>query len=175
MKKIKVILGVAVVALIGMFYACQKEESLVYKDNHSSLQKKQKWNLDEDSFLALGEANAPFQYAVYQEDEDNLSQYMQLILDSEEKGYIILSTNIADKLIYYGFITESSSYYNLNIFIDNPDDAGADRCFTIIRNGFDTFKEGWGYLMEKVKAGYQVSIAIDKKTGKYIVSYDDGN
>jgi hypothetical protein len=173
MKNLKVILGVVLVSLIGigMFYACQKEESLADKDNNSSMQKKQKWNPDEDFFLVLGEDKAPFQYAVFQENENNLSEYIQLILDSGRKGYFILSSNIVDKLIYYGFITVSNRYYN-PILIDNP--AAGDECFAIIRKEFDTFKEGWAYLMEKVEKDGQASIVRDKTTGKYVVCYDDG-
>jgi hypothetical protein len=49
---------------------------------------------------------------------------METIFESikEEKGYFTLHANVDKKLIYYGFITEKSSYYDPEIFIDNPDD-----------------------------------------------------
>jgi hypothetical protein len=49
---------------------------------------------------------------------------METIFESikEEKGYFTLHANVDKKLIYYGFITEKSSYYDPKIFIDNPDD-----------------------------------------------------
>jgi hypothetical protein len=94
--------------------------------------------------FVLPETMRPYQYAVYVDDILRAFNYMQTVFDNyvegEEWGYFMLSYsfNTAGSRIHYGFITESSIYYNLDIdapfvFIgdtDNPfiiiDDDGDD-------------------------------------------------
>jgi len=122
MKRIRII--VFLLILFGI-NSCTKDE-LSSKDNNFSIQKQQKFNPDEGYPFVLTEADAPFQFAVYQQDEDILFSYIESILEEqdgmENPGYFILSLNSEGSLIYYGFITETSSYYDPDIFIDNPDD-----------------------------------------------------
>jgi hypothetical protein len=128
MNRIKFFSAIALLGLIGsgMFNACQKkEENLVYRENNLYMQKQQKWDPDKDSYFILKEDDAPFQYAVHEEDLNNLLDYAMLVLKEqkvdEKPGYFILSSNTTKGLIYYGFLTEKSPYYNPDIFIDNPD------------------------------------------------------
>jgi hypothetical protein len=112
--------------MLTVVSSCTKEnkDSLVSNSINTAMQK---WNLDEGYSFVLSNDMQPYQYAVHQEDLDNLLYYTISILKEEKEGensgyFIFSSNNIADDLIYYGFIAESSHYYDPNIFVDNPDD-----------------------------------------------------
>lgn len=172
MEKSKVFTVVAITALLSssIFNACSKEENSLSNDNNSSIQKQQKWNSIKNASVILPDYMQPFQYAVHQDHYSELLDYTQIVLKNYkqegEKGYCILSShnNTADNLIYYGFITETSSYYDPKIFIDNPDnpfidiDSGddgmpmyANKITTKNKNRFDR------WVKRKVERGYTVS------------------
>ncbi len=134
--------------------------------------------------FVLHESMLPYQYAVYEHDFPMAFVYIWTTLDSYaggEKGYFTLSFNETNPLFHYGFVTESSIHFDPiwtdPVNIDEPYDDGGDLCFKIVRRKFDTFDEAWDYAMEKIslREGNSVNIYKDKDTGKYIVSYDDGN
>ena len=84
---------------------------------------------------------------------------------------------LADSLLYYGFITETSSHYNpiwINpIYPTDPDDDGGGMCLAIIRKKFDTKEEALKYVKEKRAEGY-ATVSYKDADGKYVVEYDDG-
>jgi hypothetical protein len=109
--------------LIGV-NSCTKD-SLVSNDNQTAIHK---WNPtivspDEVYPFVLPEDMQPYQYAIYVDDLLVAFEHMQTVLDvayqAGEWGYFMLSYNVADALVYYGFITSSSSYYNPDILNSN--------------------------------------------------------
>jgi hypothetical protein len=171
----------AIVFMLIALNACTKENLVPNDTNNIAIQK---WNPDEDCLFVLPEAMQPYQYAIHQYDENHLFEHIRLKLESiedagKEKGYFILSYNVAadNNLIYLGFITELSSYYNPNIWIfpddstDNGDD-GSNMCFGwVIVDALesDNFGEAQAWAHGKMKAGYTVCIN-KQKNGLYLVT-----
>ena len=149
------------------------------KDNDDNIV----WNPDGGYPYVLPESMQPYQYAVYQEDGHLLFGYIQLIFESmeasEEKGYFILSSNAAEALLYCGFISETSSYYDptIEIYPDSPtidpdDDGGL--CFEYIivdSKGFGNANDAaqWGADQVEGKDGYKATINYNKKKKEYFV------
>ena len=174
-KRIRII--VFLLILFGI-NSCTKDE-LSSKDNNFSIQKQQKFNPDEGYPFVLTEADAPFQFAVYQQDEDILFSYIESILEEqdgmENPGYFILSLNSEDAHFYYGFITETSSYYdptwiNPDVPIDT-NEGGGGMCFGWIIVGShysQDFNETQAWAHEQMDKGYTVSINYHKETNEYV-------
>ena len=122
-KIIKRVRFITIVLVLFGINSCTKDD-LSSNDNNFSIRKQQKFNPDDGYPFVLTEAEAPFQFAVYQEDLNDLLVYMGTTLEElgENSGYFILSLSADTAFVYYGFITETSSYYNPEIFIDDPED-----------------------------------------------------
>jgi hypothetical protein len=129
MSKIKIFTTVVLVAVIGagVFYACQKEDKYLLhnsESNYSSMQKQQKWNVGEESSLSEGDVPPPFQYAFSKEKLEDLLIYTRTFLKNYDQGqmpgYCVFSSD--NELIYYGFVTETSPYYDAEMFRDDPND-----------------------------------------------------
>ena len=124
MKKLAIVLSV--VALSLSFSACEKEDNFLSNDSNSSVLKQQKWNPDDTYPFILPESMQPYQYAVYVDDILLIFDHMQTVFDTyqegEERGYFMLSYSFdtAGSRINYGFIKESSSYFNSDVFVNNP-------------------------------------------------------
>jgi hypothetical protein len=163
-----------------IFSSCNKDESVMVLENQMSSAKacKNSFFNPIPEYFVLPDDMLPYQYAIYEDDLPMLSEYMQSVFNNYEEGiekeHFILSLDALKALYYYGYIVESNSYYDPNIVIYPDDNNGGGMCFTIISKTFDDFKSGWAYLMGQVKEGYQVLMTKDRKTGEYIVSYDDG-
>ena len=134
------------------------------------------WDSGENYPFVLPEAMRPYQYAIYEDDMDLLFGYIQLRFEEmenyEEDGYFILSSNVPGNLIYFGFITETSSYYNPNIWIvpdepTDPDDGGG-MCFDRKEFQSTNFKEAQAWAKERMSEGYEVSINKRGKGGQYL-------
>jgi hypothetical protein len=161
--------------MLTVISSCTKEnkDSLVSNSINTALQK---WNPDEGYPFVLPNDMQPYQYAVYQEDLDNLLYYTISILKEEKEGeksgyFIFSSNNIADGLIYYGFIAESSHYYDPNIFVDNPDDPFINidednednLCYGKIVTRNEKRFDRW--LDRQMRKGNDIVIEYDKATG----------
>ena len=180
----KLMKSVSLIAIVFMLFAvnsCTKD-SVMSNENNTVMHKS-----DPEQYpFVLPEAMQPFQYAIYEDDEYLLFGYIQFRLenieegDEDESGYFILSLNADASLMYYGFITETSIYYNPNIWV-YPDDPSIDpdsndgggMCFSHKR--FNNFDSAWAYAKEQAKEGYEVSLRYYKKKGFWDVEVHDGN
>jgi len=177
MKNILNLISFMIFALITMI-SCNKEKenkNVIPSYEHSVIQK---FNPDDGYPFILTETEAPFQYAIYQEDEDSLFVYFESVLNGqigvENPGYFILSLNEESTLLFYGFITETNSNYDTTIFINDPNDPfqeindttsddlmyGFRKIVTDNKNRFDR------WVKRKVQHGYLVTQWIDND-GKY--------
>ena len=162
--------------------SCKKED--VISNGGGLVQKQQKWNIDEGYPFILPESMQPYQYAVYQEDEDMLFDYIQSTLENTdgEDGYFTISFN-ADAFIYYSFITKTSRYYNPNIVIfpdeltdpdddgDGDDDNGYVCMKWVIKESktFDDKEKALYWAKKKETDDNLVSLSYNKKKGTYLV------
>lgn len=164
-KKVSIITIICILIIVN---SCTKEE-LSTNENTSFMQKQQKWNpIENDSFI-LPDYMQPFQYAVCENDLDNLFVYMNRTLEKQEDikypGFFILSRSIDNTLFYWGFLTKTNPQYHL-YKLKIPDD---DMCFTTVSKRFDNFKDAheWGKAM--AKEGCEVHLNYNKATGEYLV------
>ena len=182
----KVIKSVGLIAMVFMFIAvnsCTKDSS-VSNNTATSIHK---FNIDDlcpDGVypFVLPDDMQPYQYAVYASDEDMLFEYIQSKLDNaengDEKGYCILSFDSVNALFYYGFITETSIYYDPTIWIIpcdtiNVDNGGGNVCTDTGYKHFDDRKAARAFAMEKAKDNHYVSISKDTEKGGWLVHYTD--
>ena len=180
----KLIKSVGLIAIIFMLFAvnfCTKDIT-VSNDNNTAIQKV-------NPFVSP-EAMLPFQYVIYENDKDMLFEYIQLKLDSMvdegEEGYFILSYSADNTHISYGFITETSSYYDPNIWI-YPDtiapnsNNGGGMCFAWVPIKDGTFSSALAAAQcaaDQVEGTSCVAtISYDKKTKTYfvVISMWDGH
>lgn len=153
---------IAIVFMLIVVNSCTKDDLIVFNDDGTE------WNTGTDYPYILPNAMNPYQYAVYQEDIGILFDYMHTVFngykEGDERGYFILFSNDANHLIYCGYVSESSDYFDPDIFIDNPDDPfividdndddevvyGCNKISTKNENRFDRWVE------RKVEKGYTV-------------------
>ena len=172
----KLIKNMSLILIVFMLFAinsCTKDGLISNEDNMAI----QKANLVDYPFV-LPEVMQPFQYSVYEDDEDMLFEYIQLTLDSEEKGYFIFSLNTDSTLIHYGFISETSSYYdpNIRVYTDSiasDTNNGGGMCFAwepVKDKTFANLKDAQSWAHENGRAdGYCYSISYDKYTKTYLI------
>lgn len=170
--------SVSLIAIVFMLIgvnSCTKD-SVVSNDSKTTIHK---FNPDETYPFVLPATMQPFQYAVYEDDEDMLFEYIQSKLESEENGYFILSYsfNTDGSLINYGFITETSSYYDPNIWIIpsdtiNSDDNGGGMCFDSGKKEFKEKKAAREFAMGKAKTNHAITIYGNRRGG-WVVTYVD--
>ncbi len=181
-KLIKSVSLITIVFILIAANSCTKDE-LISNDNNTAI-KRQKWNPGENASFILPDNMLPFQYAVYRNNENILFQHIQLRLDAienigngEGKGYFILSLSPDAAFVYYGFISETSRYYNPTIWIFpddpiDPDNGGdGNMCFGWVSVGkhlSDNFEDTQAWAHEQMEKGYTVTINKNKKTGKYL-------
>ena len=177
-KIIKRVRFIIIVLVLFGINSCTKDD-LSSNDNNFSIQKQQKFNPDDGYPFILTEVEAPFQFAVYQEDEEILFAYIESVLeeqdDTENPGYFILSLNSEESLFYYGFITETNSYYdptwiNPDVPVDTNQGSGG-MCFgwiVVDSHHSPNFNETQAWAHEKMAEGYVVSINYNKKTKEYL-------
>jgi len=107
------------IAAGSIFYACNKDNEL------NTTRGKFNANVTTNYPFVLPEAMQPYQYAVYTDDILMAFDYIQTVFDNyqegDETGYFTFSSNTANTLLCYGFITVTSSHYDPNAFIDDPD------------------------------------------------------
>jgi len=123
----------------------------------------------------------PYQYAIYEDDLPDIFDYMESVFDGyvegDEKGYFTLSFNATNALYYYGFVTESSIYYEpiwiVPDYPTNPDDDGGGVCFDSGQANFKKKKEAVKFAMEKAKDNHYVRVDKDSERGGWTVSYKD--
>jgi len=148
-------------------------------------------NMETNYPFILPENMQPYQYAVYKNDFSIAFNYMQTVFDNyqewEEWGYFMLSLSANDSFIYYGFITESSSYYDQDI-INNQDypfviivdpndpyividddgyDDGDDPMVYGIRK-FSSVEKAEAWVLKKREKGYHAGIIGNDKNGKIV-------
>ncbi|MDD3281670.1 MAG: hypothetical protein PHC83_08895 [Bacteroidales bacterium] len=172
MKNILNLISFMIFALITMI-SCNKEKenkNVIPSYEHSVIQK---FNPDDGYPFILTETEAPFQYAIYQEDEDSLFANIKSILEEETNfGYFALSFNDENNLLFYGFISETSSYYDTTWIIDQIDtnEGSGYTCFgwkIKDKKESEDFNETQEWAHEKMQQGYRVDINYNKRTKKY--------
>ncbi len=164
-----------IVFILAAVNSCTKDE-LISNDNNTAI-KKQKWNPGGNASFILPDNMLPFQYAVYKDDMDNLLEYTRTVLknrqggNGEEKGYFILSLSPDVIFAYYGFITETSRYYDPNIFINNPGDP-----FIVINNDTDdNMMYGCSKIKTENKEKFDKWVKRKINNGYQVVEWAEGN
>jgi hypothetical protein len=181
-KSLKFANAMSMCLILIIINSCTKD-GIVYNGDKSSMQK---WNSSEDYPFVLIDY-PPFEYAVYQEDETELSAYIKSVLEEQEEissentGYFILS--FEGVFINYGFLTEAtSSYYYLYNpndpdipFIDDDSDDDGNGVVCFARRHFESsnFDETWQWVKDRALEGHTVIIAYYKKDGTWRAYYND--
>ena len=133
----------------------------------------------------------PYQYAVSKADFSLAFEHMQTIFDSYQEwmewGYFMLSLSDDHTLIYYGFISESSSYYdptildnnsdypfifisdpnNPSIVVDNDDDDDESMTMCALRK-FKTVSMAKDWVYKQREKGYTAGMLGSNKNGKIV-------
>lgn len=133
--------------------SCTKD-SVEPNDNNTAIHKS-----DPEQYpFVLSEDMQPYQYAVYEDDFSVLFDYMQSVFDAyqdgDERGYFTLSYNAIGGLIHYGFISETSIYYQPDNFIypidpidpfvyPEEDDDNGNMCYGRIRTKNEDRLDRW--------------------------------
>lgn len=170
----KLIKNVSLIVFILIVVSSCTKDNVVSNDNNLVTCA---FNPTEDYPFVLPEAMQPYQFAIYEDDLSGLFDYMQTVFENYsdgEEGYFSLSLNATGGLIYYGFITGTSIYYDPSIWIVpdslfDPNDNGGYE-YSETRYKTDDYKDAMAWAKKEVDAGYKVRVAYNKDVKTYIVT-----
>jgi hypothetical protein len=136
--------------------SCTKD-NLVSHDNTFSVQK---CNPTEDYPFVLTD-NSLFEYAVYQKDMEDLSVYIESVIEEQEENQGCFVLCLEREFIYYRFLSE---------YRDNPNNPDIPVCMSF--REFHKYKDAWAFAKEKLAENNIVYISkVGGKYGNWCVEY----